>query len=100
MKWKSGSISTLISLIRIYGVSLTVKQGIFPKRSAIGILKCCNYKVLTYGMCLGVICLSIDCGKPYIFIKNTIPAVADEMGLEIRKRGSAPCRKRRIWHEP
>ena len=60
-------------------------------------------------MCLGVINFSskygkpvleeccrraIDCGKStYTFIKNTIPAVADEMGAEVPKGGSAQTEK-------
>lgn len=69
------------------------------------ILKCRKYEVQTYRMCLGVInfsskyskpvleeCCSraIDCGKTtYTFIKNTIPAVAEEMGVNAQKGGSA-----------
>ena len=37
---------------------------------------------------------AIDCRKStYTFIKNTIPAVADEMGVEVRKGGSASTEK-------
>lgn len=36
----------------------------------------------------------IDCGKTtYTFIKNTIPAVADEMGAEVCKGGATPAEK-------
>ena len=60
-------------------------------------------------MCLGVInfgskygrpvleeCCSraVDCGKTtYTFIKNTIPAVAEEIGVKVPKRGSASVEK-------
>lgn len=60
-------------------------------------------------MCLGVVSFgskygkpvleeccrrAIDCGKTtYTFIKNTIPAVADEMGAEVRRGGTAPAEK-------
>lgn len=73
------------------------------------ILKCRKYEVQTYRMCLGVLnfggkygkpvleeCCrrAIDCGKTtYTFIKNTIPAVADEMGAEVRKCSTAPEEK-------
>ena len=73
------------------------------------ILKCRKYEVQTYRMCLGVVNFSskygkpvleeccrraMDCGKTtYTFIKNTIPAVANEMGVEVRKGGVAPAEK-------
>lgn len=75
----------------------------------LSILKCRKYEVQTYCMCHGVLGSSgkygkpvleeccrraIDCGKiTYTFIKNTIPAVADEMGAEVRKGGAAPTEK-------
>ncbi len=73
------------------------------------ILNSRKYEVQTYRMCLGVInfgskygkavleeCCSraIACGKTtYTFIKNTIPAVADEMGVDVKKTRTAPAEK-------
>lgn len=73
------------------------------------ILKCRKYEVQTYRMCLGVInfsskygktvleeCCSraIDCGKTtYTFIKNTIPAVAEETGVKAQKGGATSMEK-------
>ena len=73
------------------------------------ILKCRKYEVQTYRMCLGVInfsskygktvleeCCSraIDCGKTtYTFIKNTIPAVAEEIGVKAQKGGTTSMEK-------
>lgn len=60
-------------------------------------------------MCLGVLNFSgkygkpvleeccrsaVDCGKTtYTFIKNTVSAVADEMGVQVREGGAAPAEK-------
>lgn len=60
-------------------------------------------------MCLGVLNFSgkygkpvleeccrraVDCGKTtYTFIKNTIPAVADDMGAQVRKDGTTPAER-------
>lgn len=60
-------------------------------------------------MCLGVLNFSgkygksvleeccrraVDCGKTtYTFIKNTISAVADEMGTQVRAGGNVPAEK-------
>ena len=74
-----------------------------------GILKCRKYEVQTYRMCLGVINFGGKYGKPvleeccrralehgkttYTFIKNTIPAVAEEMGVCVQKGRPAPNEK-------